>query len=78
MKAMTQNDDGQICWTKADMVTATVDWWNADGIDETDCTVVRSTDGNGKPCLIVLHVPTGRTSDEAGDAGRWRLDGTAL
>lgn len=61
-----------IRWTHEDMVTATVEYWGDDSIAEDDCEVVRRGDH-----LVVLHRATGRTSDEAGDAGCWNLDGTA-
>lgn len=65
-----------IRWTHKDMISAAVEWWETEAISEKDCRVVRSLDGHGEPCLTVVHRPTVRTSDEAGDAGRWHLDGT--
>jgi hypothetical protein len=62
-----------IRWTEQDMIAATAahfDW------ERADCRVVRHDDGRGGTCLVVLHVPSGRTSAEAGDGGRWHLDGT--
>ena len=66
-----------IIWSHADMIESTVDWWENPAIEDTDCNVIQTNDGEN-PCLVVLHTPTGRTSDEAGDRGRWHLNGTAF
>jgi hypothetical protein len=66
-----------IRWTKAEMIDATVEFWFDSRFERADCKVIRSTDNRGEPCLIVLHVPSGRTSDESGNDGRWHPDGTA-
>jgi hypothetical protein len=66
-----------ILWTEDDMIAATVEHWGVEEIDSSDCKVIVSIDGNDEPCLVVIHESTGRTSDEAGNAGRWHLDGTA-
>lgn len=65
-------------WTHEDMILATLEFWGIDSFEPSDCQVVEATDGNGDPCLVVVHRPTGRTSDEASNAGRWHLDGTAF
>jgi precorrin-4 methylase len=69
--------DDTIRWTDADMIAATVEHWGVEEIDEADCRVIEATYGWDEPCLVVIHMPTGRTSDEAGDGGRWHLDRTA-
>jgi hypothetical protein len=61
-------------WEEKDMVMETADHF---GWDPAECRVARSTDQDDRPCLVVIHEPTGRTSDECGDAGRWHSDGTA-
>jgi hypothetical protein len=66
-----------IIWTRDDMIEATVEAWGCDDIEAADCEVIRD-DSHEPPCLIVHHEPTGRTSDEAGDGGRWHLDGRAF
>jgi hypothetical protein len=63
-------------WTEADMIAAACEHWG-DGFEPGDCRVVRRY-AHGSPCLVVLHEPTGRTSDEAGNGGRWHLDGRAM
>lgn len=65
-----------IRWTHEDMIDATVEHWGNDSIDAADCKVIAWESG-GEQCLVVCHVPTGRTSDEAGDGGRWTHDGVA-
>lgn len=70
-------NEKKIVWPEADMIGATLEWWEDETIHREDC-VVRETNNGKEPCLVVLHKPTGKTSDEAGDAGRWRLDGTAF
>ena len=67
--------DGTMPWTGADMIDAAPGCWGIDG-DPADCRVITST-AAGERCPIVVHVPTGRVSTEAGDGGRWHLDGTA-
>jgi hypothetical protein len=67
----------RLIWSHADMIEATVEWWGRDDIEDADCEVIEGTDGDGRPCLIVVHRPTGKSSEEAADAGRWHLDGTA-
>ncbi len=64
-------------WSESDMIAEAVYWWGNPQILAEDCRVIEDTDGDGNPYLMVLHEPTGRTSDEAGDAGRWHLDGTS-
>jgi hypothetical protein len=64
-------------WTHAEMIEEAVAWWEDSKIRDEDCRVIESTDAEDGPCLVVLHVPTGRTTDEAGVGGRWHLDGTA-
>lgn len=64
----------KIVWTRKEMVLETAlhfEW------QESDCDVIEHTDAHDEPCLIVMHIPTGRTSAEAGDGGRWHLDRTA-
>lgn len=63
-----------IRWTEAEMIAETIGWWGAD-YDPADCDVIERSD---PMCLVVRHRPTGRLSTEAGDAGRWHLDGTAF
>jgi hypothetical protein len=65
-----------IRWTESDMIDAACEHWG-EGFEPGDCRVIRSTRAGDRPCLVVLHEPTGRTSDEAGDAGRWETDGRA-
>ena len=72
---MTTSD--KAIWTEDDMIDAAVEWWADEDLDGHDCAVRRGTDAAGDPCLVVLHKPTGRTSAEMGDGGRWHLDGTA-
>lgn len=64
-----------IRWTHDDMISAYIEWLEDDEFsDPEDFEVIRTNDGVD-PCLVVCHVPTGRTSDECGDAGRFTLDG---
>jgi hypothetical protein len=65
-----------ITWTESDMIDAACEHWG-EGFRAEDCRVIPSTGHGDETCLVVLHQPTGRTSDESGDAGRWNLDGTA-
>jgi hypothetical protein len=65
-----------IIWNHRDMINAACEHWG-EGYEPGDCRVIRD-DGHEPPCLVVRHEPTGRTSDEAGDGGRWHLDGRAL
>lgn len=62
-----------IIWTEDEMIGTTCEWWG-NGYRPEDCRVIR---WNEPECLIVIHTPTGRTSDEAGGSGRWHLDGRA-
>lgn len=64
-------------WTEDAMIESTLEWWGRDDFEASDCVVREGTDDDGEQCLIVLHRPTGRTSTEAGNRGRWHLDGTA-
>ncbi len=64
-------------WTYDEMISETLAWWERADRDARDCRVVEVDDCIGEPCLIVLHSPSGATSDEAGAGGRWNLDGTA-
>lgn len=66
-----------IRWTHAEMIETACEWWDDPTIAVGDCEVRRSTDGDDSPCLVVVHAPSGKTSAEAGDGGRWHLDGTA-
>ena len=65
---------GAIIWTDDDIVDAACEWWG--GCRPADCEVIEMPTHEGS-CLVVRHVPTGRTSDEAGNGGRWNLDRTA-
>jgi hypothetical protein len=65
-----------IRWTYADIIDATLEHWGCEDYQAEDCEVITSALSNGSRCLVVLHVPTGRTSDESGNAGRWNLDGS--
>ena len=65
-----------IRWTREDMIAATIEHWGDESIAAKDCKVIVDASGE-QPCLIVVHRPTGRTSAEAGDAGRWHCDGSA-
>lgn len=66
----------KILWTEDEMIAAAMEHWDMD-CDPREFQVVRSTDSQDRPCLIVRHDPSGRTSDEAGNSGRWHLDRTA-
>jgi hypothetical protein len=66
-------------WSRSEMIEECCREWGDDtGRDfaPEDCTVVESTGDHDEPCLIVLHRPSGRTSDEWGDGGMWHLDGS--
>lgn len=63
-----------IRWTEDEMIQETVAFWERDDIRAEECRVIEST-ADDQRCLVVLHKPTGRTSDEAADGGRWTLDG---
>lgn len=63
----------KIVWTLEEMRTETADHF---GWDVADCEVMEARDGDDEPCLVVLHIPTGRDSSEAGDGGRWHMDRT--
>jgi hypothetical protein len=65
-----------IRWTRADMINATLEHWGREDYQAEECQVITSALADGSRCLVVLHKPTGRTSDEAGNAGRWSLDGS--
>jgi hypothetical protein len=65
----------EIIWTEEDMVDAACEWWG-EGFSPADCDVIPMPAHDGE-CLVVRHLPTGRTSDEAGNGGRWNLDHTA-
>jgi hypothetical protein len=61
-------------WSEKDMIAATADHCD---FDPADCRVAVALDRDYEKCYVVVHEPTGRTSDEYGDAGRWHIDGTA-
>ena len=63
-----------ICWTEDEMIQETVAFWEHDDIRAQDCRVIES-ESSGERCRIVIHDPTGRTSDESADGGRWTLEG---
>jgi hypothetical protein len=58
-------------WTHDEMISETVAWWGREDRDAEDCKVIEREDERGK-YLVVLHEPSGTTSEEAGDAGRWQ------
>lgn len=65
--------------TPKDMISLALQRWDEerggrDLFDEDDCEV-RRVDGEGGPYLVVEHRPTGRTSEESGDDGRWSIEG---
>jgi hypothetical protein len=64
-------------WTEAEMIEETLDYWEDPAIEAEDCRVIVQEDAAGEPCKVVLHERTGRTSTEAGDGGRWHMDGSA-
>lgn len=65
-----------IIWTQEDMIAAACEHFG-EGFEPADCRIIGALDGHSGNCLVVLHEPTGRTSDESGDGGRWREDGAA-
>lgn len=69
-------DDKPIKWTPEDMIESTLEHFGREDYSADDCTIVPGEDERG-PYLVIVHVPTGRSSDEAGDSGKWNLDGTA-
>jgi hypothetical protein len=64
-------------WTHDDMIEAALEWWGDPNLKAADCEVVEDIDGDDQRCLVVRHKPTNTGSTEAGDGGRWHLDGTA-
>jgi hypothetical protein len=68
--------DDPLAWSEDEMILETVEWWGDPEINREDCRVIRSH-WDGEPCLKVVHVPTGKTSDEAGTGGLWTPEGYA-